>query len=274
MSVHRRFCKRAGSSGGMQKGSANTGPSRQEVFSVTGTRRKVFKHVCPKNCFSSCTMFSVVENGRIAELKGDSAHPYTNGKLCAKGFALMEMNRHPERLKYPYYQEVKGSGKFIKISWEKAYDLIISEMVHIPAEQPFPSPRILCGNRQHGRSTPGDRAFFAGLPGRQKSLTFLQLCWRLATCRRTRKAPGHGSERSGTHCDLGSQPRRHQCPSYPFLIEARVKGAKIVVIDPLYTQTAEMADLYVQLRPGSDAKLACLLLKGLLESDHFLKNAR
>lgn len=241
---------------------------------MTGTRRKVFKHVCPKNCFSSCTMFSVVENGRIAELKGDSAHPYTNGKLCAKGFALMEMNRHPERLKYPYYQEVKGSGKFIKISWEKAYDLIISEMVHIyRRNNHFLRLGFYAGTGNMGVQHQVTGHFFAGLPRAAKIVDLSS----------TVLALGHmpaGQRESPRPMDLkeaaliviwGANPAATNVHLIPFLIEARVKGAKIVVIDPLYTQTAEMADLYVQLRPGSDAKLACLLLKGLLESDHFLK---
>src|SRR5437762_2544142 len=94
------------------------------------TTRK-FKHVCPRSCPSSCTMISYVENDRLVHLSGDPTHPYTRGKLCAKGFSYPEKNSHRDRLKFPYYQKVKGSGKFIQITWDKAFELIIHEMLTI-----------------------------------------------------------------------------------------------------------------------------------------------
>ena len=61
----------------------------------------------------------------------------------------------------------------------------------------------------------------------------------------------------------GANPAATNIHLIPYIIEAKVKGAKIVVIDPLYTQTAELAHLYVQLRPGTDGAFVGLLIKHL-----------
>nr|WP_239094062.1 molybdopterin-dependent oxidoreductase [Bacillus sp. B15-48] len=65
----------------------------------------------------------------------------------------------------------------------------------------------------------------------------------------------------------GANPAATNIHLIPFIIEAKVKGAKVVVIDPLYTQTAELVDLFIQVRPGGDGILAGLLLKRLLEAE-------
>ena len=69
----------------------------------------------------------------------------------------------------------------------------------------------------------------------------------------------------------GANPAATNIHLIPYLIEAKIKGAKIVVIDPLYTQTAELADLYIQLRPSTDGALASLLIKHLIENNAFDK---
>ena len=67
----------------------------------------------------------------------------------------------------------------------------------------------------------------------------------------------------------GANPAATNIHLIPHIIEAKVKGAKIVVIDPLYTQTAELADLYVQLRPGTDGAFASILMKHLIERNAY-----
>jgi anaerobic selenocysteine-containing dehydrogenase len=70
----------------------------------------------------------------------------------------------------------------------------------------------------------------------------------------------------------GANPAATNIHLIPYIIEAKVKGAKIVVIDPLYTQTAELAHLYIQLRPGTDGAFVGLLLKHLIEENAYDKS--
>ena len=62
---------------------------------------KTYRNVCPRNCPSSCTMISHIENDSIHHIAGDINHPYTKGKLCAKGFSYAEKNNHRDRLAAP-----------------------------------------------------------------------------------------------------------------------------------------------------------------------------
>ena len=70
----------------------------------------------------------------------------------------------------------------------------------------------------------------------------------------------------------GANPAVTNIHLIPYIIEAKIKGGKIVVIDPLYTQSAELADLYIQLRPSTDGVFASLLIKYLIETNAFDKS--
>ena len=237
---------------------------------------KKYKNVCPRNCPSSCTIISHIENGSIHHIAGDISHPYTKGKLCAKGFSYAEKNNHRERLKYPYYQKVKGSGKYIQITWEKAFQLIISEMLNIYKHYDSFLPVALfkgSGNigvhhfvadeffSSIGETTRifGSSSLYSGFPSIEYNAGSVH-----------RPDPSALKE-SSMIMIWGTNPAATNIHLIPYILDAKIKGAKIVVIDPLYTQTAELADLYIQLRPSTDGALACLLIKHLLEKNAYDK---
>ncbi len=227
--------------------------------------KKTFRHVCPLNCPSSCTIVSHLENQQLHTLTGDPSHPYTKGKLCAKGFALKEKNSHRNRLKFPYYQEVKGSGRFKKITWEKAYELIIDEFKKIQAHFGHFLPLAFykgTGNRGIHHYVTDE--FFSSLGCTTRLLP------RSETKTSIHYMSDPASMRNASMIIVwGANPASSNIHLIPFFIEAKVKGAKLVVIDPIYTQTAEMADIYIQPLPGTDGALATAILKKLLEEDLF-----
>ncbi len=237
---------------------------------------KKYKNVCPRNCPSSCTIISHIENGSIHHIAGDISHPYTKGKLCAKGFSYAEKNNHRERLKYPYYQKVKGSGKYIQITWEKAFQLIVSEMLNIYKHYDSFLPVALfkgSGNigvhhfvaeeffSSIGETTRifGSSSLYSGFPSIEYDTGAVN-----------RSDPSALKE-SSMIMIWGTNPAATNIHLIPYILDAKIKGAKIVVIDPLYTQTAELADLFIQIRPSTDEALACLLIKHLLEKNTYDK---
>lgn len=243
-------------------------------------RTTQFKNVCPRNCYSACTMLSQVENGRLVHITGDRSHPYTKGKLCSKGYAYIEANYHQDRLKVPYYQEVKGSGKFKRITWEMAFDLIIKQMTNIKNQYGNFLPLALykfSGNfgvhhfvTEQFFSSIGKTTRIVGSPCNSAGIEAVQYdmgAVKMSDPSQVREA--------GLVIIWGANPAATNIHLIPIILEAQGKGAKIVVIDPLYTQTAELADLYIQLRPSSDGALANLLIKGLYKAksldDHFLE---
>lgn len=235
-----------------------------------------YKHVCPRNCPSSCTMISYVENNQVKHITGDPYHPYTGGKLCAKGFSYIEQNSHQDRLKHPYYQKVKGSGKFKQITWEKAYELITNELIKIHKQYGTFLPLALYkGFGNIGIHHDVTEKFFSSLNettrimGASALLNNPQLFDHLWKKNLT-------DPTTIVDADIiiiwGANPAVSNIHLIPFIIEAKLKGAKIVVIDPLYTQTVEFADLFIQLRPNTDMIFSYRLIKYLLESRHYQKS--
>ena len=239
---------------------------------VDSIRKNQFKHVCPRNCYSSCTMVSYVENDRIVHIAADPSHPYSQGKLCAKGYSYIERNYHRDRLKFPYYQEVKGSGKFKQITWEKAYELIINEMMEIYHHSgSFKPLAFYKGAGNTGVHHYVANHFFDSMKGAaQMTGAFVSGTGFEPVHRETDSArmfdPSFISK-SDLIVIWGANPAATNIHLIPLLIQARIKGAKIVVVDPLYTQSAELADLYIQIKPSTDGALANLLLKELLAAD-------
>lgn len=231
-----------------------------------------FKNICPRNCPSSCTMVSLVENNRLVHLTGDPNHPYTRGKLCAKGFSYIEKNSHPERLKYPYYQKIKGSGKFKQISWEYAYELIINEMKKIHERTgsflPF---AFYKGSGNIGVHHYVTDEFFASMGETTRligsSFLFNEFDHLNHEKGKARKFDPTTIAESSLIIIWGANPAATNIHLIYFIIEAKMKGAKIVVIDPLHTQTVELADLYIQLQPNTDKELAHFLNKYLIEKN-------
>lgn len=235
-----------------------------------------FRHVCPRSCYSTCTMYSYVENNRLVHLNGDPNDPYTKGKLCSKGFAYKERNYHSDRIKFPYYQKVKGSGNFKQITWEKAFELILSQMINIHQRYNHFQPLgFYKGTGNLGVHHFVTEDFFYSLDqttrivgssysnGGYDAIQDDMWITQVSDCSLIKK--------SSMIIIWGANPSVTNIHLTPFIIEAKAKGAKVVVIDPLYTQTAMLADLYIQVYPSTDGALANLLIKGLFEANELDK---
>ncbi|MBM4765348.1 molybdopterin-dependent oxidoreductase [Bacillus sp. B15-48] len=233
-----------------------------------GTNGK-YKHVCPRNCASSCTLFSSIENDTIQRITGDITHPYTNGKLCAKGFTYKELNEHQDRLKYPYYQNGKGSGKFTQISWQKAYEMITNEMLKIQTKHSSFRPLAFYkGSGNIGIHHYVADEFFTNIDATKVTGISTML-----NNRKNGQFIQSFEPSTLFHSSMiiiwGANPAATNIHLIPFLINAKLQGTKIVVIDPIRTKTANLADLFIQLRPNSDQALVHLLTKLTIEKQAY-----
>jgi anaerobic selenocysteine-containing dehydrogenase len=76
---------------------------------------------CPLDCPDTCSWIVTVKHGEAVALRGDPQHPYTLGALCNKVADYLNYARSPERLLYPMRRVgPKGSGAFVRISWDEA----------------------------------------------------------------------------------------------------------------------------------------------------------
>lgn len=220
----------------------------------------VFRHICPYNCYSSCGMISQVQDGKIKELAGDSLHGYTRGFLCARGYAFLDTAMHPERLVYPMRQSPRGSGRWTRISWDEAIQRIVGHLENIHNRYGSFKPVWFYNNSGNMGVMHRSWTWLAKSLG--ATLVSGSICWSAGldalhydVGRYTQPDPENMRQSRYILC-WGANPAWTAIHQMEYLHQARENGAKLVVIDPVYTATAAQADRYIQLRTGTDGALA------------------
>lgn len=230
-----------------------------------------FRNTCPRHCYGSCSMVSHMSGGKLTRVVGDSEHGYTRGRLCAKGYSLIQYTLDEYRLKYPLRQVRRGSGEWRRISWDQAYEMIASKMLEL--NHRFGSNLGLGyykGNGNAGTLHQAVEGMFAGLGPHTRPVG--DICSStgeaalLETIGEIKNPDPEEMSEAGLIVIWGANPANTNINQMKFIYEARQKGTSLVVIDPILTHTADRADLYVQINPGTDAWLAWGIAKILIES--------
>src|ERR1700686_3768273 len=238
--------------------------------------KQVVHAACPHDCPDAGGVLITVEDGRATKIQGDPEHPVTRGFLCAKVAKYLDRVYSPDRVLYPMRRigakgpvagaadaggGARATQAWRRISWDEALDEIASRLRAIARE--FGSEAILPysygGTLGALNGASMDRRFFHRLGASQLDRT---IC----------SAAGEAGLKSVLGVKLGTEPEQFRHSKYiiawasnihgnnvhlwPFIAEARRNGAKLVVIDPYRTRTAECADWYLPINPGTDAALA------------------
>ena len=249
--------------------------------------KRVVHAACPHDCPDACGVLISIQDGRATKIQGDPAHPVTRGFLCAKVAKYLDRVYSPGRVLYPMRRvrpkgpTVHGAGTahadagegaratpataFERISWDQALDEITDRFRRISADR---GPEAILPYSYGGtigvlNGASMDRRFFHRLGASQLERT---IC----------SSAGEEGLKSVTGVKLGTEPEQFAHSRYiiawgsnihgnnvhlwPFIAEARRKGAKLVVIDPYRTRTAQCADWYLPINPGTDAALALGLM--------------
>jgi anaerobic selenocysteine-containing dehydrogenase len=244
---------------------------------VSMSNTKVIHAVCTHDCPDSCGVLVTVDTltGRAEKVQGDPAHPVTRGFLCGKVARYLDRVYSPERLLYPMRRRAgvtkgplpRGSERaaFERISWDEALNTVATRLQETAAE--FGPESILpysyagtIGQLGYGSM---DRRFFHRMGASQLDRT---IC----------AAAGGEALTSVYGMKLGTVPQDfahaglivawaanihgNNVHLWPFIEEARRKGAKLVVIDPFRTRTAALADEHLAIRPGTDVLLALAMM--------------
>jgi anaerobic selenocysteine-containing dehydrogenase len=222
------------------------------------------RSVCPLDCPDTCSLHVTVEDGRIVEIRGSEANPYTAGVLCAKVPASYpEFVHGPGRLLTPLRRVgAKGEGKFERLSWPQALDLIHARFTAIMAEHGPQAIVPLNYGGPHGFLAGGsmDLRFFHRLGA--SLLDRRPLCGGIrseAWVGTYGTVPGirpEQAEDARLIVAWGSNVTWCNLHLMPVINRARRRGARLVVVDPKRTKIAEQADLHLRLQPGTDVVLA------------------
>ncbi|TDA70263.1 MAG: DMSO reductase [Clostridia bacterium] len=231
---------------------------------------KRFRHLCPRNCFSTCAIISTVENGRLVRVEGDPEHGFTRGRLCAKGYAYPQLIYSRRRITVPMRQYPRGSGHWHRISWEEALTTIAAKILELKGR--YGSLLSVCLNKQSGNFG----YLHYAVEGMFNAMGYItraegNSCWSAGLDARIFDL---GADRQSDPEDMalarsivlwGVNPAWTAVHQMHFITMAREQGATLVVIDPLYTATAAQADYYIQVRPGEDGALALGVARYILE---------
>ncbi len=230
---------------------------------------KVYTTACPRNCYSTCAMKVQVEDGRIRRIEPHSGNLATPGGACLKGLSYVERVHSPDRILHPL-RRVPESGEFERISWDDALDTIAEKLVELKADPGPQSILYYSGSGTKGLLKGAGREFWRLYGG--CTATYGDLCWPagLEAARLTLGANKHSAPWDIADARLivlwGKNAAETNIHQMAFIDRALDAGAKLVVIDPRRTQSAERAELLVQPRPGTDGALALAIAHLLIKS--------
>ena len=227
---------------------------------------------CPHDCPDACSTRVTVERGRATRIAGDPDHPFTNGFLCAKVNRYLERTYHRDRLLYPLRRVGrKGSGSFVRVSWDDAIGEIAERLGEIAHSSDGPQailPYSYAGTMGLVQGASMDRRFFHLLGASKLDRTICSMPGTVGmrmTVGANIGADGEGLPQSDLVLLWGTNTLTSNPHLWPFVLEARKNGARIVGIDPVRTRTMEQCDEWLAIRPGTDAALALAMMHVLFD---------
>ena len=223
---------------------------------------KIVRTVC-QGCHPECGVLVQVENGKVTKIKGDPKHPFSRGAICKKGREYYKFTYHPDRVKYPLKRAGnKGEGKWETISWEQALTEIATKVTEIRGRYgPF-SNGVMHGTGPKA-SAPASHLLANALGTPNVVSVDLHICMVPAKVGEIFTygesiTMEQGPDYLASKCILvcGANPLVSHLPRGIDILEAKQKHqAKLIVIDPRLTTLASKADLWLQVRPGTDGAL-------------------
>jgi anaerobic selenocysteine-containing dehydrogenase len=240
---------------------------------ASGTALPLVRAACPHDCPDTCAMLVTVEDGRAVEVRGDPDHPFTAGGLCVKVNNYVDRVYSEDRVLHPMRRTgSKGSGSFERITWDEALDEIATRYRDIIDEH---GPEAIWPYSYLGTQgllnglTAGD-PFFNRLGATVSERTFCDSGASTGYVMTVGPTAGMDPE-SFAHSRYiilwAANVQSTNLHLWPFIAKAKRAGAKVVVIDPVRTRTAQQADWHVPIRPGTDAALALGMLHVIITED-------
>ena len=230
-------------------------------------RDGIVRGACPHDCPDTCAMLVTVQDGRAVRVAGDPDHPFTQGFLCAKVNRYVERTYHTDRLRTPLRRRgPKGSGQFEAISWDAALEEIAARLRTIAESTDGPQailPYSYAGTMGMVQGESMDRRFFHLLGASKLDRTICSMAGTVGM--RMTVGANVGADSEGVpESDLvllwGTNTLTANPHLWPFILQAKERGAPIICIDPIQTRTAMQCDEWIPIRPGTDAALALGLM--------------
>ena len=224
------------------------------------------------NCEAACGLLAYIDKDdhTIRKFEGNPLHPGSRGRNCAKGPATINQIHDPERILYPLKRKGRrGSGNWERVSWDEVLDDI---------------GRRIRKAIQEGRHN--EVMYHVGRPGYERAMDRVLQAWGIdghnshtnicsAGARMgyqiwqgyDRPSPDHANARFilllSSHLEAG----HYFNPHAQRIVEGKMSGAKVAVMDPRLSNTAAVGDYWLPTRPGSEAAVLLAMAKVILDEE-------
>ncbi len=223
-------------------------------------------------CISRCGVIATVKNGRLTGVNADPDHP--NGCICVKGTAAPEIVYSKDRLRTPLKRtRPKGEADpgWVAISWDEALSLAAGRLAEIKSEHGAESVIFAFGTPSGGGISDSARWLerLANAFGSPNLWASLSICnWnREWGSQYTYGAATPPPDYDKARCIMlwGFNPYVSWPAAATRINRAKAAGAKLIVIDPHHSNSAQRADLWLRVRPGADGALALSMIHILID---------
>lgn len=234
------------------------------------------KTTCNRDCPDACSIVATVQDGRVTHLSGDPEHPITQGFLCYRTSHFLNQQYAPARITTPLLRNAQ-TGQLEPVSWDRALSFAAEALVRIRAES---GPAAIFHYRSGGT---------LGMVPKVVDLFFER--FGPVTVKRGDICSGAGDyaqevdfgvEDSSDVFDLynaksillwGKNVWASSPHMIPILREAKRRGARLTLIDPVWHRTATLCERTIAVRPGGDFALAMAVARRLYEQGKWTANA-
>lgn len=222
------------------------------------------------NCEAACGLLAYVdkETGQVRKFEGNPYHPGSRGRNCAKGPATINQITDPDRILYPLRRVGKrGEGKWERVSWDEVLDDLAGRI------------RKALQERRHN-----EIVYHVGRPGHEGYMDRVLQAWGVDghnshtnICSSgarfgyaiwhgyDRPSPDHANARAILLVSAHLESGHYFNPHAQRIIEGKMKGAKLIVMDPRLSNTASLADYWLPTYPGSEAAVLLAMAKIIID---------
>ncbi len=231
----------------------------------TTASQKIFSYCI--HCAALCGVVAHVKDGYLIKVEGDPDALNNGGTLCPKSLAAKQEIYHPDRLKYPMKRTRPKGDKdpgWVRISWDEALDTIAAKMQEIKSRYGAEAFFLQKGSTD-GSSGAEWYAFFnriANLYGTPNFGGTGHICCSNRSCPglplqfgNKRLHPAIDYEKTNLIFLVGYNILHTKPPLARKVLDAKQRGAKLIVVDPILSPTAAKADIWLAPRPGTDLAL-------------------
>ena len=219
-------------------------------------------------CDIGCQVRTETQDGRVTRVIAHD-NPLLAKNICFKGVAAPSIHNAPDRLRVPLKRSgERGENRWQEISYEQAMDEIAERLKKVVAEY-GPEGMAVSTSGWNTQTTQAADRRFMNLLGAPNWISGVALCaGNTAAINRLTYGWFPMGDFQNTNCIVlfGHNPKKHSwTPIYNMIEAARARGAKVIVLDPRVSEQAEVADVHLRLRSGTDAAMCLGWLKVIFD---------